>query len=154
MLQFDHGSIGKILAEIQNIGNIRAAPTVDALVLITHHEQVPVFGSKHGGYLVLQAAGILVFVYMYVFKALGVFGKHFRIVCEKFIGFDEKIIVIHCVGGFEFFLISLVHVTDQHSVPITAFLAVLLGRKQIGLCVVDMKRHLGIKALLFNVFVG
>ena len=65
----NHFGARKMLLEVENISNVRATPTVDALIGIAHHAQVAVrLGNlKHDRKL--REVGVLIFIHRHILKA-------------------------------------------------------------------------------------
>ena len=62
LLQADDEGVGKVLLELENVADVRAAPGVDALVLVAHGADVLVLAGEQLHQLVLRAVGVLVLV--------------------------------------------------------------------------------------------
>ena len=69
----DHDAgVGKVMLEGKDVGDVRGAPAVDGLVRVAHDTDVAVPGSKLLPEEILGYVGVLEFVDVYVFVAIGV----------------------------------------------------------------------------------
>ena len=74
--------LGKVLREIQNIVDVRAAPRVYTLVLIAHHEQIALLAQITRDQ-VLAAVGVLIFIHQDIAETVPVTVAHFRKAFEE-----------------------------------------------------------------------
>ena len=71
-----HLCAGKILFEIENIAYVRAAPAVDALVIITDHADISVLGTQELYYPILRSVCVLIFIHKNILKLAPVLLKN------------------------------------------------------------------------------
>ncbi len=69
LLQANDAGFRKILLELQDVANVRAAPGVDALVLIADGADVVLAAGEHSHQLILRAVRVLILVDQEVTKA-------------------------------------------------------------------------------------
>jgi hypothetical protein len=67
LLEADDFDLGKMLFHVKQIGDLRAAPAVNALVVVAHHAKIAVDRSQMVDKLELRPVGVLVFVHHHVF---------------------------------------------------------------------------------------
>ena len=82
LLQLDDLGAGKILLELQDIGDFRAAPRVDRLVVVAHYADVLAVLREQPQPQVLDLVGVLIFVDEDIFEAVLVLLQHVRILPE------------------------------------------------------------------------
>ena len=82
------------LVEIEKEAHVSAAPGVDGLVGVAHHEQVFVVAGKHAHKLVLQLIDVLELVDHDVFQALLPFQPNVRVLIEYEEHDDNKVVVV------------------------------------------------------------
>ena len=73
LFQLNDFDLRIILLQIENIGNLRPAPAVDALVVIAHHAHIPVFLGEQMHQLVLGGVGVLILIHRHILIALPAF---------------------------------------------------------------------------------
>ena len=76
LLQLDGLAVFKVLLEVQDVGDIGAAPAVNGLVVVTHDHEVLVLGGQQVGDLVLDVVGVLILVDANVAEALLILVEH------------------------------------------------------------------------------
>ena len=76
LLQLDHRGVRVVALEVEDVAQVRAAPGVDALVVVAHHGQVAVPLGELADPQVLRPVGVLVLVDVQVAPALLVVGEH------------------------------------------------------------------------------
>ena len=79
LLQLDHGRIGIVALEVEDVAQVRAAPGVDALVVVTDDGQVAMPPGELPDPQVLRPVGVLVLVDVEVAPALLVVRQHRRV---------------------------------------------------------------------------
>ena len=62
LFQANNLRVGKIFFKFENVLDVRAAPGIDALVLIADDADIVFFAGQHLHQLILRAVGVLVFV--------------------------------------------------------------------------------------------
>jgi len=70
LLQLDHLGVGEILLEAQDIGDFRAAPGIDGLVVVADAADILVALGEQAQPEILRAVGILIFVDQDIFEPL------------------------------------------------------------------------------------
>ena len=81
--------------------DIRAAPTVNRLVVIAHNAEIPALVSQQFHEHILRIVRILIFVHHDILEALAVHIQHGRMVNKQFQRFDEKVVKIQGIERFQ-----------------------------------------------------
>ena len=109
--QHDRG-IREGLLELEDVADVRPSEAVDALVGVSHHEDVAVILAQQQDQLVLGAVDVLVLVHEDVGEAALVLGQHVRVALEQVDRDHEQIVEVHGAGGQEPLLIVAVDLGD------------------------------------------
>ena len=109
LFQFDDLRAGIILFEIEDVGDIRAAPTVDGLVLIADHANVVMVSDEQSQQAVLAVVGVLVFIHENVFELVPVFLSDVLMSGQKLDRVKNQIIEIERAAVFESPFVAGVH---------------------------------------------
>src|SRR4051794_21056616 len=72
LLEPHDDSVGEIFVEVEDVADVRAPPTVDRLIVVADHADIPMLAAEELDQLVLRAIGVLIFVYQDVFEAAAV----------------------------------------------------------------------------------
>ncbi len=99
LLELNHLGIGKILLEVEDVGDIGAAPGINRLVVVAHNHQVLVLGSEQVRNLVLHVIRILILVYADIAKTLLIFFEHLGAAAQKLKRPHEQVVKVHRVRG-------------------------------------------------------
>ena len=118
LLQPDDLRIRIILFEIENVANVRPAPSVDALVIVPDDAEVPVPEGNQPDQLVLGPVRILIFVHQHILKPLPVIAQNRRMIQHQLEGFVDQIIKIKGVQGPQLFFIEGHRVVNLAAPPI------------------------------------
>ena len=105
LFQPDHARPRKIVLEIQNVLDVRAAPAIYGLVFIAHHADVAVRLGEQLHQLVLAAVGVLVLIDHDVAQPAVVQPTSGFIVMEQAHGFKQQIVESQGVGGEQSLLV-------------------------------------------------
>ena len=97
LFEADDIRIGKILLEIQDIPQVRAAPPINALVVVPDHEDASVSFRKQTREKVLRPVGILVLVDQDVREPFLVLCQDLRNFPENLYRQHEQIVEIYCI---------------------------------------------------------
>ena len=108
LLQLDHFGFGKILFELQDIGDLRPAPAVDRLVVIADAADILVALREQPQPEILRAVGVLIFVDQYIFKLVLVALEYLAMVFEQVQRVQQQVAEITGVQRFQPFLIERV----------------------------------------------
>ena len=139
LFQLDDLRVREILLEIQNIADVRAAPAVDALIVVAHHAQVPAVFGNQLHQRVLGEVGILILVHMDVLKALAVAFQHRRMVGEQLQRAHQQVVKIQRVGALEPLFVAVVNIVNLLAAKILLALTEPFVRaQQLVLCVADL----------------
>ena len=139
LFQLDDLRVREILLEIQNIADVRAAPAVDALIVVAHHAQVAAVFGDELHQRVLGEVGILILVHMDVLKALPVAFQHRRMIGEQLQRAHQQIVKIQRIGALEPFFVAVVNIVDLLAAEILLALAEPFVRaQQLVLGVADL----------------
>ena len=76
LLELDHHGVGIVLAEGQDVADVRPAPRIDGLVVVTNHHQIAVTRRQEVGDPVLRVVGVLVLVHADLAESLLVAMQH------------------------------------------------------------------------------
>ena len=66
LFQLDDFDLGEMFLQLEQVGNLRAAPSVNALVIVAHDAQVAVLASQRVDQVKLGGVGVLVFIHHHV----------------------------------------------------------------------------------------
>ena len=97
LFELDHFGIGKILLEIEDVGDVGATPRVNRLVVVAHDHQVLVLGSEQICDLVLNVVRVLILVHADVAESLLVLFEHLGTTAQKLERAHQQVIEIHGV---------------------------------------------------------
>lgn len=118
---------GKILREIQNIADFRAAPAVNGLIFVANNKQISALFREQFYNVVLQFVGVLKLVYANVLESSLILFENVGTLREKFYGFEEQIVKIHAVALFEFLFVTCVDLIYIVCVVVVVFDCVVIG---------------------------
>ena len=110
--------VGKVLFEFKNVANIRAAPGVDALVLVADRADVFLLAGQQLHEFVLRAVGVLVLVDEEIAVASLVALADLAGSFEQANGFKQQVVEIERVVFEKFGLVALEDVGDALAVGI------------------------------------
>ena len=99
MLELDRLGLFEVLLEVQDIGDVGAAPGVNGLVVVAHNHEVLILGGQQVGDLVLHVVGVLILVHADVAEALLVLFQHLGARAQQIERADEQVVEVHSVGG-------------------------------------------------------
>ncbi len=99
LLQLDGLAVGKVLLEVEDVGDVGATPAVNGLVVVAHDHEVLVLGGQQVGDLVLDVVGVLILVDADVAEALLVLLEHLGAVAQQLERAHEQVVEVHGVGG-------------------------------------------------------
>ena len=100
LLQFDDLRPGEIFFKFQDVADVRAAPLVDALVVVAHHAQVAVLLRQQIDQSVLQHVGVLVLVHHDVFKLLLILQQRLFVALKQPHRIEDEVVEVHGVVLF------------------------------------------------------
>ena len=109
LFQPDGLRIGKILFEIQDVGNVGAAPLVDRLIFVAHDADVLLLLGQQTNQGKLQRVCVLVFIDQDVAKLVVVLFAHLGDFPQQSHGFDQQIVEVERVVGVQSFFVHLVN---------------------------------------------
>ena len=166
LLKLDDLGAFEILLKVQDIPDIRASPLIDALVIVTYHAKIPVLHGQQMYDLILDAVGVLILVHHDVSEALTVILKYVRIVPQKVISVEKKIVKIHGVVLLKRRLIVLVdsvihlggrslhlHFPELLRIPVTLLVLAYDGGDQRERIVLGIDVSLFINVLQYRLLV-
>ena len=109
LLQLDDFDLRKMLFQIEQVGDFRPAPAINALVIITHHAKVPVLPRQRVDQLKLRGIGVLIFVHhdVLIFGAAGL--KRIRMFAKQPQRQQDQIIKIHRIAGVQRRFVAFAH---------------------------------------------
>ena len=94
-LEAHHEGAGKVFAELVDVLHLGAAPTVDALVVVAHHERRATWPRDQPQPLVLQGVGVLELVHQHVRETLAIVGEYIRVVAQQFVAAQQQFGEVH-----------------------------------------------------------
>ena len=83
LLQADGTGACILLFKVEDIINIRAAETVDTLVIVAHHADVAVAARQQRSQAVLEMVGILILVDQHIAELAAIVFPHFPISLQQ-----------------------------------------------------------------------
>ena len=124
---------GKILLEIENVADIRAAPAVDRLIFVAHHADVVVRLREQPHQLILAAVGVLILVDHDVAQAAVPGVARVLIVIEQAHAFEQQVVEIERIRLAQRLFVFLVNGRDFRDARIGRFAVQLLRRLLLAL---------------------
>ena len=118
LFQSDDPGILVLLFKIQDILNVGPPETVDRLVIVAHHAEVPVSPGQQAGEEILQVVGVLILVHQHIPELFLVVVQHLRFLLQQRDGVVDDVIKVQRVGRAEFLLIGGVDLGDPGIFPI------------------------------------
>ena len=99
LLQLDDLDLREMLFHVEQVGDLRAAPAVNALVVVADHAQVAMLLRQRLDELELRGVGVLVFVHHHVavLRAAGL--QRVGMLAEEPQREQDQIVEIHGVAG-------------------------------------------------------
>ena len=125
LLETNGAGAGVLLFKIEDVLNVGAAETVDALVIVAHHADVAIAPRQQGGQAILQMVGVLILVDQHVAETAAIVFPHFPILLQQMHRLQNQIIEVQRVGIAEFARVKRIHFTDADLTPISLFLPML-----------------------------
>ena len=122
LFQSDHPCVLVLLFKIQDILNVGPPETVDGLVIVTHHAEVPVSPGQQAGEEILQVVGVLILVHQHIPELFLVVVQHLRLRLQQRDGVVNDVVKVQGIGGAELLLISGVDLGDPGIFPIVCCL--------------------------------
>ncbi len=107
----DRGA-GKGVLELDDVGDVGAAPAVDGLVEVAHRAHLVVLTGDHHHQVVLGAVGVLVLVDQDVAEPAAVALQHVGEAAEQVDGDHQQVVEVHGRGSQQALLVSGVHLGD------------------------------------------
>ena len=100
---------------VQQVGHFRAAPAVNALVVIADHAEIPVLLRQRMNQLELRGVGVLIFVHhdVLVFRAAGF--ERVGMLAEQAQREQNQIVEVHGVAGVQRGFVALGNVLRQRA---------------------------------------
>ena len=118
LLQADDPGVLVLLFKVQDILNVGPPETVDGLVIVTHHAEVPVSPGQQAGEEILQVVGVLILVHQHIPELFLVVVQHLRFLLQQRDGVVDDVIKVQGIGGAELLLIGGVDLGDPGIFPI------------------------------------
>ena len=153
LLQLDDLRAGEILFEFQNVADIRAAPLVDALVVVPDDAEVAVFLRQQVDEAVLQHVRVLIFVHHDVAELVLVAQQRLFVAFEQPHRVQDEVVEVHGVVLAQSLLVAVIQ-RAQRLIPLhVAVLAGVFRRAhRLFLRVGDLRQHVGRRKLLLVEF--
>ena len=108
LLQLDHLQVGEIFRQPGQILRFRAAPGIDALVIVADHGQTIAFTDQQPDQQVLGLVGVLVFVHQQVSDLRTPTLQHIGVLAEQIHREQDKVVEVHRIAGAQTTLIGFV----------------------------------------------
>ena len=102
-----------MLLHVEQIGDLRAAPAVDALVVVAHDAEVAVVGGQLADELELGGVGVLVFVHHHISILRAAGGQGVGMPGKKPQRQQDQVVEIHRVAGAQRGLVARADVLGQ-----------------------------------------
>ena len=118
LFQSDHPCVLVLLFKIQDILNVGPPETVDGLVIVTHHAEVPVSPGQQAGEEILQVVGVLILVHQHIPELFLVVVQHLRLRLQQRDGVVNDVVKVQGIGGAELLLIGGVDLGNAGIFPI------------------------------------
>ena len=115
LLELDDLHLGIMFFQIEQVGDLRAAPAVNALVVVAHHAEVAMLQRQRVDQLELRAVGVLILVRhdIAVFGAAGL--QHVGKFIEQPQRQQDQVIEIHGVAGAQGGFVARADVLGQRA---------------------------------------
>ena len=136
-LEPEHVRVGEVLREIQDVVDVRAAPGVDALVLVAHHKEVAVRFAQAPGNQVLRPVGVLILVDENVAVAPLVLFPGVGKILQDTHGQHQQVVKVHRVGLVQCVVIGMPEMAQRRLLRLQ-FLIQGRGRAHILLEAADV----------------
>ena len=94
LLQLDDHSVRIVLLKIENVADIRAAPAVDALVVIADNADIAAVLRKQLDQRILGEVGVLILVHVDVAELVAVALQNGRMIRKQLQRFHQQIVKI------------------------------------------------------------
>ena len=117
LLQLDDLRAGEVLLEVEDVGDVRAAPLVDALVIVADDADVAVLFGQRPDELVLDMVGVLVLVDHDVAESPLILIEHGLVALKEADRVEQQVVEVHRVVLLQFVFIALVDAED-HIFPV------------------------------------
>ena len=132
-LQPHHRRLGVVFLEVQDLGDVGAAPGIDRLVVVPHHAHVAVLFADPPHDLVLRPVGVLVLVDEQVLVLLLQPAAHPGVVAQEAHGEEEEVVEVQFPRAVEELLVALVPAPHQLVEVVAGALPKLLRGHQLVL---------------------
>ena len=143
LLELDDLGVGVVGLEVEDVAQVRAAPGVDALVVVADHREVLVLRRELPADEVLGAVRVLVLVDEDLLPALLVAGEHLRVLLEEEHDPHEQVVEVDGVVLGELALVRGVHAGGRLVVVVRRLLAGGGDIGQLVLALTDPGQHAG-----------
>ena len=97
LLKLHHLGVRVVLAEAQDVLDVRAAPAIDGLVVVAHDHEVAVLLRKQVRDRVLHGVRVLVLVHADLAEALLVAVEHLRLLAQELERLYQQVVEVHRV---------------------------------------------------------
>ena len=106
LLELDHGRVGVVALEVEDVAKVGAPPGIDRLVVVANDAQVAVPLGKRAHPQVLGPIGVLILVNVEVPPAILVARQDLRRPFEQVNGLQQKVVEVERIGGLQSFPIA------------------------------------------------
>ncbi len=132
LLQLEFLHLRVIVLEIEDVLDIGAAKTVDALRIIAHHADVLMAGGQFLYNQVLGVVGVLILIHHDMAETFLIFEQRFGKIPEKHVGVEQQVVEIHNRG-----LAHTAVVFQKDTACLRHTHALVFFQKRVGLVVVS-----------------
>ena len=98
LLQLDDLHFRVMLFHVEQVGDLRAAPAVNALVIVAHHAEVAMLPRQRVHQPELSGVRVLIFVHHHVTILRAAAGERVRMLPEQSQRQQNEVVKIHCVA--------------------------------------------------------
>ena len=133
LLQLEEAGTRQLMLEVEDIVDVGATETVDALRVIAHgtHAQLLPAQLHHDRHL--HMVGILILIHQDKVKPLGILASHLLMVSEKLEGKHQQVVEIHGVR-----LLAPLHILPVHLAHLLHVAALVL-HKDVGIGIISLR---------------
>lgn len=143
LLELDHLRARKMLRELEDVADVRAAPRIDALVIVADHAEVAAFADQHLDDRELRGVRVLILVDQQIAVTVLVVRQHIGKIAEQLVHQKQHIVEIERILQLEKLLIVLVNRRARLFEAVVGKAFRIGGEQQSVLPLADHRLHLG-----------
>ncbi len=141
LLQANGLRFGKVFLELEDVADVRTAPAVDALVLVSNNANIVMIAGEKLHQLVLRTVGVLVLVDHDVAEAAVVTLARFATGFQQAHRLEQQVVEVECVVLEQLLAIDLVQLRDALADGVARSEVVLLRIDHVVLGPADLREH-------------